>query len=69
MNARARILRLERAARRGHDCRRPLYFEGGRLCGGGGAALNMADLRKSFAAWEAADKSSSKAKPSKVGRR
>ncbi len=68
MNARARIRRLEQAqARRRPDPGRPFYIEGGRLCGGS-AALNMADLMKSIAAYEAADKIDARAEAEKAGR-
>jgi len=68
MNARARIRLLERAASRRHDSRRPFYIEGGQLCGGDPAALEMAALKRSLASWQAAEDKDAGAKPPKAGR-
>ena len=61
MNARARLARLERAAtrRRVTAAARPaLYFSGGRLCVSPWAQFDMAEFKKSKAAYDAACKES-----------
>ena len=57
MNARARLARLERIQARRLRINQGgpvLYFSRGRLVAAPGA-LNMADLQKSLAAWDAAN--------------